>query len=118
MRNVGALFGLAPEEMPATVGELRAYVEELSTSLRVSDEAREIASVLFEGHPLLTPLMAATRQLSVGLLHPALRSQFGLSWGPGREQALRTFAGASRVVVPRLPQGLRGPPWFVMPGRV
>jgi uncharacterized protein (DUF2236 family) len=115
MRQVGVLFGLAPEEMPATVGELRAFVEQVSTTLRVSDEAREIASVLFEGHPLLSPAMITMRQLSARLLHPALRAQFGLSWGPGREQALRALAGASRVVVPRLPRVLRGPPWFVMP---
>src|SRR5688572_32255524 len=42
MRRFGLLFGLAPEQMPATVEDLRTYVEEMSISLRVSDEAREI----------------------------------------------------------------------------
>jgi uncharacterized protein (DUF2236 family) len=115
MRRFGLLFGLAPEQMPATVEGLRAYVEEMCTSLRVSDEAREIASALFDGGLLLTPGTAPMRQLTAGLLHPALRGQFGLSWGPRRERALRMLAGTSRIVVPRLPRRLRAPPWFVMP---
>jgi uncharacterized protein (DUF2236 family) len=115
MRRFGLLFGLAPEQMPATVEDLRAYVEEMSSSLQVSDEAREIASALFDGGLLLTPATAPMRQLTAGLLHPALRDQFGLSWGPGRERVLHAFAKTSRVVVPRLPRRLRAPPWFVMP---
>ena len=115
MRRFGLLFGLSPEQMPATVADLRAYVEEMSTSLRVSDEAREIASVLFEGGLLLMPATASMRQLTAGLLHPALRDQFGLSWGPRRERALSSFERASRAVVPTLPRRLRAPPWFVMP---
>ena len=115
MRRFGLLFGLAPEQMPSTVEDLRAYVEDMSASLRVSDEAREIASALFDSGLLLTPATAPMRQLTAGLLHPALRDQFGLSWGSGRERALQAFAKTSRVVVPRLPRRLRAPPWFVMP---
>lgn len=118
MRRFGLLFGLEPDEMPATVGELRAYVEEMSTSLRVSDEAREIASTLFDGNLLLAPAMVTVRELTAGLLHPALRAQLGLTWGPGREQALRAFTGASRLVLPRVPRALKAPPWFVMPPKL
>ena len=115
MRRFGLLFGLAPEQMPATVEGLRAYVEEMSTSLRVSDEAREIASALFDSGPLLTPATASMRQLTAGLLPPALRNQFRLSWGPNRERTLRMFEKTSRIVVPKLPRRLRAPPWFLMP---
>ncbi len=114
MRRFGLLFGLSPEQMPATVEDLRAYVEEMSTSLRVSDHAREIGAALFEDG-LLLPAGALMRQLTTGLLHPALREQFGLSWGPRRERVLRSFERVSRVVVPRLPRRMRAPPWFVMP---
>jgi len=117
MRRYGLLFGLSPEQMPATVEDLRAYVEEMSTSLRVSDEAREIGTILFQGNLLLTPILASMRQVTAGLLHPALRDQFGLSWGPRRERTLRDFERASRAIVPRLPRRLRAPPWFVMPPR-
>jgi len=116
MRRVGRLFGLAPEQMPATVGELRAYVQEMSATLQVSPEARAIAAALFESNLLLQPVMAATRQLTTGLLHPALRSQYNLTWGAGRERAMRTLAGAARLIVPKLPRALRAPPWFLMPG--
>jgi uncharacterized protein (DUF2236 family) len=115
MRVFGQLFGLKSDEMPATVGELRAYVEEMSTTLRVSDEARQIASTLFEGNLLLTPVMAAMQERTAGLLHPALRAQFGLSWGPYRDRTQRTVEGASRLLLPRLPRRLRAPPWFLMP---
>jgi uncharacterized protein (DUF2236 family) len=117
MRKFGLLFGLKPDEMPPTIGELRAFVEEMSTTLRVSDEAQEIASTLFAGNLLLAPVMAITRELTTGLLHPALREQYGLSWGPGRESALRVFTRGSRLVLPRVPRRLRAPPWFVMPAK-
>jgi uncharacterized protein (DUF2236 family) len=115
MRRFGLLFGLSLEQMPATVEGLAAYVNDMSASMRVSDEAREIASVLFDGGLLLTPALAVARQLTAGLLHPALRDQFGLSWGPRRERTLRALERVSRVVVPRMPPKLRAPPWFVMP---
>jgi uncharacterized protein (DUF2236 family) len=115
MRRVAMLLGLAPEQMPATVGELRAYVEQMSTTLVVSDEGREIAGDLFESKLVLGSAMAGLRQLTAGLLHPSLRTQFGLSWGPGRERAVGAFAATSRVVLPKLPRSLRAPPWFVMP---
>jgi len=117
MRRFGVLLGLSPEQMPATIGDLQAYVEEMSTSLRVTDEAREIASALFQGGLLLTPALASMRQLTAGILHPALRDQFGLRWGPRRERTLHSIETASRAVVPRLPRRLRAPPWFVMPPR-
>lgn len=118
MRCVGALLELPPERMPGTVGELRAYVESMSTSLRVSDQAREIADALFQAGPLMTPVMTGVRFFTAGLLHPSLRAGFGLSWGRGNERALGSLAVASRLVLPRLPRDLRAPPWFVMPRRI
>ena len=82
MRRFGLLFGLSPEQMPATVADLRAYVEEMSTTLRVSDEARESPRCSSKAGCFLRPPLASMRQLTAGLLHPALRDQFGLSWGP------------------------------------
>jgi uncharacterized protein (DUF2236 family) len=115
MRRIGALLGTPPGAMPANIAAFRAYFEAALSSLRVSDEAHEIAAALFRAGPLLAPVMAPTRQLTAGLLPPALRRQYGLSWGPKRDTALRGMEAASRRLLPWLPRSLRRPPWFVMP---
>jgi uncharacterized protein (DUF2236 family) len=115
MQQVGLLFGLKPAEMPPTVGEFRAYVEDMSTTLQVSDDARQIAAALFCESPLINASMAPVRLLTAGLLHPALRQQFALSWGPARERALRTLAATSRLLLPHTPRRLRAPPAFLLP---
>ena len=57
--------------------------------------------MLFDGGFWLTPGMAAMRQLTSGFLHPALRDQFDLPWGPNRERALKALAATSRLILPR-----------------
>ena len=115
MKRVGSLLELPASAMPASVEGLRDYTREMCDTLRVSDEARDIARTLFSGGPALWPLMQSMRQLTSGLLPPALRDQFGLGWGPKRAMALNGIEAASRVVLPRTPSMLRRPPWFVMP---
>jgi uncharacterized protein (DUF2236 family) len=57
------------------------------------------------------------KHLTSGLLHPALRESFGLSWGPWRERQLQALQVSCRVVLPRLPLALRRTPSFLLPPR-
>nr|MDQ6914294.1 DUF2236 domain-containing protein [Actinomycetota bacterium] len=41
--------------------------------------------------------------LTVGLLPPALRAQYGLRWDPARAALLRASTGAIRRLLPLLP---------------
>ena len=116
MHVLARLLRIAPEAMPETVEELETYTASMCDSLRVTEEARAICEALFDVGPAAWPVMQTVRHVSAGLLPPGLRGQFGLSWGPKRERALRGLEAAARFVMPRVPERLRAPPWFLMPG--
>jgi uncharacterized protein (DUF2236 family) len=117
MCRVGSLLSIPPGVMPPSLDALQTYVTHMCKTLVVSDEAKDIAEALFESNPLSWPVMRSIRVLTAGLLPAPLRAQFGLDWGDRRQRALDVFCHASRTVVPRLPSGLRAPPWFLMPER-
>jgi len=115
--RVGAVLGIPEGHMPPNMAALRRYVAEMSESLQVSDEARAIAHDLFQPLPPTGPSMWLVKHLTSGLLRPALREGFGLSWGPWRERQLRALQVSGRVVLPRLPLALRRTPSFLLPPR-
>ena len=117
MCRVGALLEIPPGVMPGDLEALQAYVRDMTESLAVTDEAREVAEALFASNLLTWPLLRSTRALTSGLLPEPLRAQFALPWGPKRQRALDVTARASRAVLPRLPSRLRAPPWFLLPGQ-
>ena len=79
--------------------------------LHVSDEARELAVQIVMRPPVplrLRPLLELANQITVGLLPPRLRRQYGFAWDPVRAVAVRGGAEyAKRFVVPLLPERLR-----------
>jgi uncharacterized protein (DUF2236 family) len=112
-RVIGGLFGLPDAEMPATIEDFDAYMAAMLSGgeLRVVPEARELAVqiVLRPPVPLAArPLLELANQITVGLLPPGIRRQYGLRWDPARELALHGGAEyVKRVVVPLLPARLR-----------
>ena len=116
IRRVASLLDIPEGVMPESIAALRTYVIQMCETLSVTSEARDIAEALFRSNAFAWPVMGSTRLLTAGLLPERLREQFGLEWGGRREGALAAIGRASRAVVPRLPPGLRAPPWFLMPG--
>jgi uncharacterized protein (DUF2236 family) len=112
-RVVGSLFGLADGDMPATVADLGAYMQQMldGDSLYVSDQARELAVeiVLRPPVPMRTrPLLELANFITVGLLPGTLRKQYGLQWDPVRGLMLRVGAEYTRrVLMPVLPRRMR-----------
>jgi uncharacterized protein (DUF2236 family) len=112
-RVIGGLFGLRDAEMPARIEDFDAYIAGMlgGGELRVVPEARELALqiVLRPPVPLAArPLLELANQITVGLLPPGIRRQYGLRWDPARELALHGGAEyVKRVVVPLLPARLR-----------
>jgi uncharacterized protein (DUF2236 family) len=110
---LGKLFGLRSRDMPNTIDELRDYVAEMLDGdvLHVSDDARELAIriVLQPPVPLVArPLLELANFITVGLLPPRLRREYGLRWDPLRGLALRVGAEYTRrLVVPVLPRRVR-----------
>jgi uncharacterized protein (DUF2236 family) len=98
-RQVGELFGLPSDSMPATYRGLREYVEGRlhDGSLWISDERRQQAERMILEPPYsgwlraaITPVTETVRLVSTGLLPPEVRSLFGFSWDPAREALLRS----------------------------
>ena len=115
-RVVGRRFGLRERDMPRDIDAFEAYMAGMYASgdLYVTPEARALAIdvVLHPPVPLhLRPLVELVNQITVGWLPAGVRRQYGFSWDPLREVALRGGAEyVKRVAVPtagRVGLGLR-----------
>jgi uncharacterized protein (DUF2236 family) len=112
-RALGRLFGLPGRRMPATYPALEAYVAATlaGPELHVSPQARELATriVLHPPVPLAArPLVELANFITIGLLPPTLRRQYGLGWDPVRGLVHRGGAEYTRrVLLPLLPERLR-----------
>ena len=112
-RVIGALFGLDPDQMPADIAALRAYMTRMldGDELCVTEAARELSIRIVMRPPVglaARPLVELANFITVGLLPSAVRRQYGFSWDPLRGLAL--VGGAEytkRVLVPLLPGRLR-----------
>jgi uncharacterized protein (DUF2236 family) len=112
-RLVGRQFGLRAADMPATWDDFQAYVLDMveSEDLHVTDEARDLAVQIVMRPPVplrMRPMLELVNQITIGLLPPRLRCQYGFAWDPVRAVAIRGGAEcAKRFVVPLLPERLR-----------
>jgi uncharacterized protein (DUF2236 family) len=111
-RVFGRLFGLRERDMPPTFEAFEAYVRTVvRDDLAVTEEARRLAIQIVMHPPVslqLRPLVELTNFVTVGLLPPEIRRQYGFSWDPLRGLALRGGAEyAKRLLVPFLPSRLR-----------
>ena len=107
-RVVGRRFGLRERDMPRDIDAFEAYMADMYASgdLYVTPAARELAVEIVLNPPVprhLRPLLEVVNQVTVGLLPPAVRRQYGFSWDPLRAVALHGGAEyVKRVVVPVL----------------
>ena len=112
-RVVGHLFGLREREMPEDIEGFEAYMAEryASPELVVTPQARELAIDIVLKPPVslrFRPLLELANQITVGLLPPRVREQYGFSWDPVRAVALHGGAEyVKRVLVPVLPERVR-----------
>jgi uncharacterized protein (DUF2236 family) len=112
-RVVGRLFGLREHDMPRDVDAFDAYMAAryASPELVVTPQARELAIEIVMRPPVplhLRPVLELVNQITVGLLPPEVRRQYGFSWDPLRSVALHGGAEyVKRVVVPVLPERVR-----------
>ena len=112
-RRLAKLFGLAHKDSPKDLDALEDYVAAMLASgdLHVVDQARELAVDIVMRPPVprrALPLLELANQITIGLLPPSIRRQYGLRWDPMREVAVRGGAEyLRRLVVPVLPERLR-----------
>lgn len=110
---VAVRLGVPEGLLPATIGELRAWMATLVDDrvVRVTPQAREIARTVL--YPVrFPPRLAwdAAHLVSMATLPAELRRQYGIRWSPARERGVRRLAAASRRIVPLVPSVLRHAP--------
>ena len=109
--RIEPLLGIPSGRLPRTHDALRRYLaERLATDeISVTDAARALAHAVL--YPRLVwparPLTALSRFLTVGLLPPAMRDAYHVTWNPRRERAFRLIAATSRRSLPLVPALLR-----------
>lgn len=112
-RVVGRLFGLREGDMPRDIDAFEAYMAGMYASgdLVVTEPARQLAVDVVLRPPVglrMRPLLELVNQVTVGLLPPDVRRQYGFSWDPLRSAALHGGAEyMRRVLVPVLPRRVR-----------
>jgi uncharacterized protein (DUF2236 family) len=112
-RVVGRLFGLRERDMPRDIDAFEAYMAGMyaGSDLVVTAPARELAIDLILRPPValrIRPLLELVNQVTVGLLPPDVRRQYGFSWDPLRAVALHGGAQyVRRVLVPVLPERMQ-----------
>ncbi len=101
MAVVARLVGVPDGVLPATLGEFRAYVEEMlgGPELVVTPPARDVARVVLDA-PLPAPmrlLVPAHRLSTAWLLGQRLRAGYDLRWSPAHDAALVVAARSVRI---------------------
>lgn len=107
---VAAALGVPDRLLPATLDELRGWMQQMVSSgeVTVTPTARRIAAkILYPSGFPPRPVWDAAHLVSVATLHPDVRAQYGLAWGPGRERAVRLLAATTRRTLPLVPPPLR-----------
>jgi uncharacterized protein (DUF2236 family) len=104
------LLLLPRDFVPATYGDLEAYVDDMIGSGRLlrTDVADEVAELIVDGHvpPRIKPLWAFVAFAAVGTLDPRLRSLYGLEFSPLRHRWLEANLRMVKRSLPLVPDRL------------
>jgi uncharacterized protein (DUF2236 family) len=105
--KVADLFGIPRSIVPPTYEDFTVYYESMLASgvICVSDEAKEISRALFAPTPSGMLLLLGSA-VSIALLPPKLRDEFGFRWKLPREGWLQRVPGFCRGVRRRTPSVL------------
>jgi len=114
-KRVAAVFRIPQSMVPKDFAAFRGYMAQMLADdgpIRVGETAREIATgILHPPIPYVPSVVFDPLNLvTVGLLPPRLRDEFGLEWGPARQLLLDASALALRNLLPLLPDLLRSMP--------
>lgn len=114
-KRFAALFAIPEEVIPASWDDFQAYLAGMyaSGTLTVGPAAAQIGQFLMRApHPIVGPFWRWYVTMTVGLLPPSIRAQFGAEFGPGDRAVFDASARALRATVSALPQPLRTLPAY------
>jgi uncharacterized protein (DUF2236 family) len=103
-------LGARDDEIPRTWDEVQAHLKTgyASGKISVGPDARTLAAAVLEPPfaPLLAPLARINWLLTVGLLPPFLREQYGFAWRAADEKAFARWTTRLRMLRRRLPDAI------------
>ena len=101
-------LGARDSRVPRTWAAARAHAETMYASgiLAVTPQAREVARALLAPRfaSFVAPAAWVNRLLTVGLLPPSVRAQYGFAWGVGYQRAWQTTVHTLRFARRCAPQ--------------
>lgn len=110
-KQAGRLLGLGWNDMPATVSDLRRYIDAMvrGKKLAATPQARRLAQqVLYPPLPApLRPIIHLNIAVTCGTLPAPVRDIYGLEWSERQQHLFDWAAGRSRSWLARLPMSLR-----------
>ncbi|MGH7773223.1 MAG: oxygenase MpaB family protein [Candidatus Binatia bacterium] len=109
-KKLALLFEVPEAKTPASLEAFNDYMSEMigSDAISVGSAARAIAKEILTPRPLLLKLGGPLSALiTVGLLPPKLRREYGLTWNKGKERVLQLVAASIRTLLPFVPPVLR-----------
>lgn len=110
---VAELLGVPASDVPGTIVEMRAWMDQmvLSGRVRVTPQALAIARTILRPLPWVPDVvMDAAHLVSISELRPDIRRQYGIGWSGARTDGMRRLAALSRLASPPMPDLLRRAP--------
>ncbi len=108
---MGYLLGLTKADMPATVDDLYAYVDDMvySNRLAATPHGRQVVrQVLYPPiADLFRPILHFNLLMTIGLLPQPVREIYGLEWNEQYQKIFNAVTLGIRGTYPRLPKTLR-----------
>jgi len=112
------LLGIPNDRFPITLRDFDNYLKAMigGGPVRIDQRARDLAKLVLRPRLRMMPgpAMIPFEVVTAGLLPPILRSQYGLTWGPGQQRAFRLAVRTLPRLVALTPPVLRVWP---LPGR-
>jgi uncharacterized protein (DUF2236 family) len=109
-KGLAELLGLKRASLPGEIKELYGYMQQMieSGEVVVAPKARAIARVIMAQTPVfLKPIAYAPSRITVGLLPPELRVQYGFAFSRREERLFEAFCRGVQRTVPYLPERVR-----------
>jgi uncharacterized protein (DUF2236 family) len=116
------LLDIPAGTLPRTVTANDLYMREMLSSgqIIVTDTSRALARALLfpPGAAVLWPVFRALQIVTIGLLPPPIRAEYGFAWGPGEVRAFRRWTTVLRTLHHAAPRIAREWPAARQPRRL
>ena len=108
-RHVADVLGCPPDAQPADLTAFRRYMDDMISSLEVTDTAREVMRAVLWSRKLrwMAPALWANRFVTTGLLPEPIRERFGLPWSDRKDRVLWTLLRTNAFFYRLVPRPVR-----------